>query len=99
MNTALVDHRKRFLDVEIGWPGSVGDARIFENSYLNRVHRDLLAQIPTTPVVTGAIDAHTSVEEIPAFILADSAYANTRHMVTTYKVTECDANADVAALN
>src|SRR2546423_8885995 len=29
---ALVKYKKRFLDFEIGWQGSVGDCRIFENS-------------------------------------------------------------------
>ena len=41
----------------------------------------------------------TDVEEnIPAFILGDSAYRNSRHLVTTYKVTEC-ADASVRHLN
>jgi hypothetical protein len=38
-------------------------------------------------------------EEIPAFILGDSTYRNSRHMVTTYKVTECNADRSVRHLN
>src|SRR5438105_1402301 len=38
-------------------------------------------------------------EEIPAFILRDSVYRNSCHMVTTYKVTECKADASVCYLN
>ena len=38
-------------------------------------------------------------EDIPAFILGDSAYKNCRHFVTTYKVTECDADRTVRHLN
>jgi hypothetical protein len=92
---ALVDHRKRFLDLEIGWPGSVGDCRIFESSDLNGKYEEELTRLGTTALTTGEdID-----EEIPAFILGDSAYRNSRHMVTTYKVTECKADASVRHLN
>ena len=38
-------------------------------------------------------------EEIPAFILEDSAYRNSRHMVITYKVIECNADCSVRHLN
>lgn len=97
---ALVDYKKRFLDIEVGYPGSVGDARIFECSWLNRAHQDYLEQIPTSRLVTGIDDNDVAIEsQIPAFFLADSAYRNTKHIVTTYKVTECDSNPDVAALN
>ena len=50
---ALVDYKKRFLDLEIDWPGSVGDCRIFENSYLNGKHEEELAKLGTTPLMTG----------------------------------------------
>jgi hypothetical protein len=46
-----------------GWPGSVGDCRIFENSYLNGKYEEELAKLGTTALTTG--------EEIPAFILGD----------------------------
>lgn len=92
---ALVDYKKRFLDVEIDWPGSVGDARVFENSYLGNIYVETLAALGTTPLATCA----DMEEDIPAFILGDSAYRNTRHLVTTYKVTECDADRSVRHLN
>ena len=92
---ALVDYKKRFLDLEIGWPGSVGDCRIFENSYLKGKYEEELAQLGTTSLMTG----EDNDEEIPAFILGDSAYRNSRHMVTTYKVTECNADRSVRHLN
>jgi len=84
---ALVDYKKRFLDLEIGWPGSVGDCQIFENSYLNGKYEEELAKLGTTALTTG----DDLEEDIPVFILGDSAYRNSRHMVTTYKVTECNA--------
>ena len=31
---AMVDHRGLFMDVYIGWPGKVHDARVFVNSSL-----------------------------------------------------------------
>jgi hypothetical protein len=93
---ALVDQRKRFLDVEIGWPGSVADSRVFENSYLSRHYEAALAELGTTPLATGDDGAE---ENIPAFILGDSAYKNSRHLVTTFKVTECDADDSVNHLN
>ena len=38
-------------------------------------------------------------EKISAFILEDSAYRNSRHMVTMYKVTECNTDCSVHHLN
>jgi hypothetical protein len=83
------------LDLEIGWPGSVGDCRVFENSYLNGKYEEELAKLGTTALITG----NDIEEDIPAFILGDSAYRNSRHMVTTYKVTECNADRSVRHLN
>lgn len=83
------------MDLEIGWPGSVGDCRIFENSYLNGKCKEELAKLGTTALTTG----NDIEEDIPAFILGDSAYRNSRYMVTTYKVTECNADASVRHLN
>src|SRR5436309_14737178 len=80
---ALVNYKKRFLDLEIGWPGSVGDCRIFKNSYLNGKYEEL-AKLGMAPLMMGK-DIN---EEIPVFILGNSAYRNSCHMVTTYKVTE-----------
>src|SRR5436309_3296365 len=86
---AMVDFKKRFVDVEAGWPGSVGDSRIFRTSRLNTTYIDWLSQFPTTRLVTGERDdGEVIYEDIPAFILADSAYPNSKHLVTTFKVTE-----------
>jgi hypothetical protein len=91
----LVDYRKRFLDIEVGWPGSVGDARVFQNLYLGSHYEDVLREYTTMELPSG----DTTVENIPAFILGDSAYPNTRHLVTTYKVTECDSDPSIRHLN
>ena len=79
----------------ISWPGSVGDCRIFESSDLNGKYEEELARLGTMALTIGeGID-----EEIPVFILRDSAYRNSCYMVTTYKVTECKADASVRHLN
>src|SRR5947207_10873089 len=85
----MVDFKKHFVDVEAGWPGSIGDSRIFRTSRLNTTYIDWLSQFPTTRLVTGERDDGKVIyEDIPAFILADSAYPNSKHLVTTFKVTE-----------
>jgi DDE superfamily endonuclease len=93
---ALVDFKKRFLDVEIRWPGSVGDIRIFQNSCLNCDYEAKLAELGTTPLRIGPDDPE---EDIPAFILGDSTYKNSRHLVTTYKVTKCNMDRSDRRLN
>jgi DDE superfamily endonuclease len=73
----------------------VGDARVFQNSYLGRNYEALLRQYDLTELPSG----DDKVENICAFILGDSAYPNTRHLVTTYKVTECDRDPCIRKLN
>src|SRR5437762_9683757 len=83
---AMVDYKKRFVDLEIGWPGSVGDGRIWSCSTLKKVYKPWLSQVPMTSLATGSHpDGHEISEEIPPFILADSAYSNTRHMVQRWQ--------------
>jgi hypothetical protein len=95
----MVDFRKRFIDVEVGWPGSVGDSRIFKTSRLNTMYVNWLSQFRMSRLVTGEFDNGAPIyEEIPAFILADSAYPNSKHLVTTFKVTEM-ADPVINALN
>src|SRR5437762_13132768 len=72
---ALVDYRKRFIDVEVGWPGSVGDGRVFKNSRLNNMYKAWLSQFPTKRLSTGETNDGVDVEEeIPAFIFTDSRH-------------------------
>ena len=92
---ALVNYKQWFLDIEIGWPGSVGDAWVFENSCLANTYIDALAALGTLSLTSG----EDVIDNISAFILGDSAYKNTQHFVTTYKVTECDTDASMQHLN
>jgi DDE superfamily endonuclease len=90
-----VDHKKRFLDVEIGWPGSVNDKRLFRLSSLCRTYEAALEPLGTTPLNTG----NDVVEQVPAFILGDSAYKNVRHFITTYINEECNHDPSIRHLN
>jgi len=87
---AAVDHKKRFIDLTVGWPGSVADGRVWANSSLKRKLEMFLSPLPAIPVATINEASETTHELISAFILADSAYPNTRRVVTTFKNTECD---------
>ena len=95
---ALVDYKRRFIDVDVGWPGSVGDERVFNNSRLSNCLDAWLEDFPKGFISTGEADGIIIEEEVPAFILADSAYGNSKHLVTTFKVNEC-SDFVVAALN
>ena len=44
-------------------------------------------------------DGNEILNNIPVFIFADSAYPNTKHMVTTFKITECVRDPVICALN
>lgn len=79
---ALVDYKRRFIDVEVGWPGSVGDGRVFKNSRLHNCLDAWLAEFPKGFLSTGEVDDIIIEEEVPAFILTDSAYGNSKHLVT-----------------
>jgi len=65
---------------------------------LNHVYNAWLSQFSPGYLTTGYADNITVDEEIPAFILADSAYANSKHLVTTFKLGEC-SDVVVAQLN
>jgi hypothetical protein len=84
----------------VGWPGSVADGRVFANSYLKTNLEQLLSPIPSFPVFTKASSTtrETQQENVPAFILADSAYPSTSRVVPTFKNYEC-SNRDVNKLN
>jgi DDE superfamily endonuclease len=86
-----VDHRKRFVNLTVGWPGSVADGRVWANSGLNSNAEAYLSPLPPVFVATKASDTSpTQQEAVYSFILADSAYPSTSRIVPTFKTTECD---------
>lgn len=95
---AAVDPKKRFVDLVVGWPGSVNDARIWSTSQLYHDIENLLQQLPSTPITTFNGQT-TQIENLPAFILGDSAYVSSNKMVPTYRVTECSSCPITKALN
>jgi DDE superfamily endonuclease len=85
----------------VGWPGSVEDERVFRNSFLQQNLQRFLGNLPSTPLPTRTSDTspETQIENVPAFILGDSAYPNRTHIVTTFKNTDCDRSHDIKMLN
>jgi hypothetical protein len=78
------------VDLTVGWPGSVADERVWDNSSLNARLEGLLDNIPSISVTTKASDTNQIQQEsVPPFILADSAYPSTTHMVRTFRKTDC----------
>ena len=63
---ALVDHNYKFLDVYVGWPGSVHDARVLANSSLF-VKCESGTFLPDCPTML-------SGTSIPLLVLGDPAY-------------------------
>ena len=62
----LVDANYWFLDICVGWPGSVHDAHVFAHSdlYAKITDKELL---PDKPIVVNGVN-------VPLFLIGDSAY-------------------------
>ncbi|CAM4656641.1 unnamed protein product [Lepidochelys kempii] len=63
---ALVDHKRRFTDINVGWPGKVHDARIFRKSRLFKQLQEG-TYFPDQKITIGDV-------EMPIVILGDPAY-------------------------
>ncbi|KAG6939890.1 hypothetical protein G0U57_020772, partial [Chelydra serpentina] len=63
---ALVDHKGRFSNINVGWPGKVHDARVFKNSGLFRQLQQGV-YFPDRKITVGDV-------EMPIVILGDRAY-------------------------
>jgi DDE superfamily endonuclease len=85
---AVVDHRKRFIDLTVGWPGSVADGGVWANSVLKANIENFLSPLPAIPIATVNDAGETINELVPAFLLGDSAYPNNARIITTFKNTD-----------
>ena len=63
---AIVDHRYLFLNINVGWPGSVHDARVFANSAI-------YAQVKAKQILQGDVRKICG-QDVPPFLIGDSAY-------------------------
>ena len=68
---AVVDHKKRFLDICVGWPGSTHDSRILTNSSLYDKFNNQ-NNLVTTPFNN-------------KYILGDGGYPNLSWLIVPYK--------------
>ena len=66
-SVVICDYRGIFIDVEIMWPGSVHDARVYANSQLNKHFTE-----KTLPMTYRSLLPCT--DRIPPLILGDPAY-------------------------
>jgi hypothetical protein len=71
---AIVDSRKRFLDLYLGMPGSTNDARVLRRSSLYRLamHENLF-------------DVRFSVDGFPPYLLGDSGYPLLPWLMTPHR--------------
>lgn len=84
----------------VGWPGSVHDGRVWRNSTLKQNLATFLSNIPSVPVAAQhANNDQMHYEHVSPFILADSAYPSTKHIVPTFRTTECNRDQTVKKLN
>ncbi|XP_062513431.1 uncharacterized protein LOC134189205 [Corticium candelabrum] len=63
---AVVDHRYAFRDINVGWPGSVHDARVLDNSSLFKEAENGVILRGQERVIEGYA--------IPVFLIGNSAY-------------------------
>uniref|UniRef100_A0A8C3FIF4 DDE Tnp4 domain-containing protein n=2 Tax=Chrysemys picta bellii TaxID=8478 RepID=A0A8C3FIF4_CHRPI len=63
---ALVDHKGRFTNINVGWPGRVHDARVFRNTSLFKWLQQGI-YFPDQKITVGDVD-------MPIVILGDPAY-------------------------
>lgn len=73
---AMVDYRGIFMDIHIGWPGKVHDARVFANSSLYR-KAQAGTLFPNWTKTIGGVN-------VPLLILGDSAYPSLPWLIKAY---------------
>ncbi|XP_047125593.1 putative nuclease HARBI1 [Hydra vulgaris] len=83
---AVCDEKGRFTDVEVRWPESVHDARIYANSNLNKMFVDRYFPLKYQELVPG-------YSPIMPFLLGDPAYPLLPNLLKEYPHSESDKHA------
>ena len=73
----LVDFGYRFIDICVGWPGKVHDARVFKNSPLFALCSARTFLPPDMSVMISGV-------RVPPLILGDTAYALSEWLIKPY---------------
>nr|XP_054759288.1 uncharacterized protein LOC129265305 [Lytechinus pictus] len=76
---AVVDHKCRFTDIYIGWPGCVHDARVLVNSSVYRKGENGTLLPQERQLMSGV--------EVPLFIIGDAAYPLRTWLMKAYPET------------
>ena len=83
---AICDYNGRFTDVDIKWPGSLHDARVFANSEVQKGHTKGKFKLYYEELLPGD-------ELIPQILLGDPAYPLLPYVMKEYAV--CQGNDEV----
>ncbi|XP_046858633.1 protein ALP1-like [Xenia sp. Carnegie-2017] len=75
---AVCDSNGLFMDVDCRWPGSVHDAKVFSNSFINNELK--LGRLPQT--FTHVLPGH---DKIPNYLIGDPAYPLTPNCIKEYQ--------------
>ncbi|OWZ06383.1 Nuclease HARBI1 [Phytophthora megakarya] len=97
--SAVVDCNRRFLDIDVKWPESVGDNRVFSNSTVGRLYEEYFAVAGVEEGAGLLPSGWAEYQKIPFFLLADAAYASSRYLVTMYEIAETLSDVVVSELN
>ena len=80
---AICDKKGTFLDVEVKWPGSVHDARVYSNSNINKRFRSGEVSLPNQELVPG-------YTPVPPFLLGDPAYPLLPNVMKEFPTSRTD---------
>ena len=80
---AICDEKGVFLDVEVRWPGSVHDARVYANSNVNRKLQAKEIALPYKELVPGSAP-------VPPFLIGDPAYPLLPNVMKEFSVCRSD---------
>ena len=83
---AVCDSNGHFLDVDVNWPGSVHDAKVFGNSKFNTKLKTKV--IPE--ILKGVLPGHPTIS---SYVIGDPAYPLTSRCMN--ELTNCSNNQEV----